>query len=174
MTGLHDHKVLDLLHMCAALSHVWLPCSPGLMTLQSIDPSTCLLLPLSERAHLLEARLLAILHLNNQARLNEDQIPDLQHIWVIHVDHGGSVAAPNAIVMNLSTRATRPLVSHLPKVVFAVEGQHTLYRQVLQPAGRESGVCLAIVVAVGKGSRARRAELAACRQRVGSDSLPDA
>mmetsp|Transcript_11487 Transcript_11487/g.29021 ORF Transcript_11487/g.29021 Transcript_11487/m.29021 type:complete len:365 (+) Transcript_11487:1812-2906(+) len=65
--------------------------------------------------------------------LNEDNIPDLQNIGVIHVHQVRSVAAADAIVVDLCAGAAGALVSHLPKVVLAVKGKHTPGRQVLEP-----------------------------------------
>ncbi len=66
--------------------------------------------------------------------LNEHKIPDLQYIGIIHVDQVSSISASNSVVVDLCTGSTRPLVSHLPKVVLCPERQNALCWQELKPA----------------------------------------
>ena len=66
--------------------------------------------------------------------LDEDQVPDLQHIGVVLVDKRSGVAAADAVVMDLRAWPARPLVAHLPEVVLAPERQHARLREHLQPA----------------------------------------
>mmetsp|Transcript_31648 Transcript_31648/g.89902 ORF Transcript_31648/g.89902 Transcript_31648/m.89902 type:complete len:412 (+) Transcript_31648:2519-3754(+) len=67
--------------------------------------------------------------------LNEDDVPDLQHVGVVHVDQARGVAAADAVVVNLRARAAWALVTHLPEVVLAVKRQNAGLREVLEPDG---------------------------------------
>mmetsp|Transcript_100547 Transcript_100547/g.259697 ORF Transcript_100547/g.259697 Transcript_100547/m.259697 type:complete len:349 (-) Transcript_100547:51-1097(-) len=65
--------------------------------------------------------------------LHEHVVPDLQHIRVIQVDEMGCIAATDTIVVDLSARAARASLAHLPEVVLHIEGQDPRVRQVLLP-----------------------------------------
>lgn len=61
------------------------------------------------------------LRVYGKSHLNENKIPDLQDVGVVHVHKVGSISAPNPVVVDLSTGPTRALVAHLPKVVLCAE-----------------------------------------------------
>mmetsp|Transcript_18016 Transcript_18016/g.57622 ORF Transcript_18016/g.57622 Transcript_18016/m.57622 type:complete len:812 (+) Transcript_18016:860-3295(+) len=65
--------------------------------------------------------------------LDEHQVPDLEHVRVVHVDQVRRVAPADAVVVDLRARPARARVAHLPEVVLPVERQHPLRRQELQP-----------------------------------------
>ena len=69
-----------------------------------------------------------------RAHLNEHQVPDLQHIGVVHVYQVSSIPPPNSVIVDLGAGSTWPLVSHLPEVVLCAKRQDALCWQVLQPA----------------------------------------
>lgn len=72
--------------------------------------------------------------------LNENQIPDLQNIGVIHVHQVGCISTPHPVVVDFSARPTRPLVAHLPEVILGTKGQNSFCWQELQPANTKSPV----------------------------------
>lgn len=49
--------------------------------------------------------------------LDKHQVPDLQHIGIIHVYQVRGVSPSNAVVVDLAARATGAGVSHLPEVI---------------------------------------------------------
>lgn len=49
--------------------------------------------------------------------LDEHQVPDLQHVRVIHVHQVGGVSPADAVVVDLAAGATGAGVSHLPEVI---------------------------------------------------------
>lgn len=65
--------------------------------------------------------------------LDEDEVPDLQHAWVVHVDEVRRVTPADAVKVDLRAGAAGALVAHLPKIILAAKGQHTLGREELQP-----------------------------------------
>jgi len=66
--------------------------------------------------------------------LDEDQVPDLDHVRVVRVHERGRVpAAADAVVVQLRARPAGPHVAHLPEVVGLAAGQHALRGQVPQP-----------------------------------------
>ena len=67
--------------------------------------------------------------------LDEHQVPDLQHIGVVHVHQLGHLAVPDPVVVDLRARAARSGVTHLPEVVLLVEGQHVAGGQEAEPDG---------------------------------------
>ena len=76
-----------------------------------------------------------------ESHLNEDKIPDLQDVGVIHVDQVGSIAAPDPVIVDLSAGPTGALITHLPEVVLCAKRQNALCWQELQPARQQSGQC---------------------------------
>ena len=46
--------------------------------------------------------------------LDEDEVPDLEHVGVVHVHERGRVAAADAVEVDLGARAARAGVAHLP------------------------------------------------------------
>ena len=57
--------------------------------------------------------------------LDEDEVPDLEHVGVILVDKVSDVATPsNAVVVKLSGGAARASVAHLPEVVLHASRNH--------------------------------------------------
>lgn len=67
--------------------------------------------------------------------LDEDQIPDLQDVGIVHVDQVRCVPASDAIVVDLAAGATGSCVPHLPEVVLHAAGQNA---SLLHPT-REAG-----------------------------------
>lgn len=49
--------------------------------------------------------------------LDKHQVPDLQHIGIIHVHQVRGVSPSNAVVVDLTARATGAGISHLPEVI---------------------------------------------------------
>lgn len=49
--------------------------------------------------------------------LDEHQVPDLQHVGVVHVYQVRGVPAPNAVVVDLAAGAAGARVPHFPEVV---------------------------------------------------------
>mmetsp|Transcript_91893 Transcript_91893/g.230998 ORF Transcript_91893/g.230998 Transcript_91893/m.230998 type:complete len:316 (-) Transcript_91893:265-1212(-) len=49
--------------------------------------------------------------------LHENQIPNLNNIWIIRVYQRGSIPATNAVVVKLSARTARAYSAHLPEVI---------------------------------------------------------
>lgn len=58
--------------------------------------------------------------------LYEHKIPDLQDVWMIHVNEMFSISTPNPVVVDLCAGATGASLTHLPEVVFHVKGHHTV------------------------------------------------
>lgn len=58
--------------------------------------------------------------------LDKHQIPDFQHIRVVHVDEVCSISASNAVVVDLTAGPTGTSISHLPEIVFHTTWQNTL------------------------------------------------
>lgn len=48
--------------------------------------------------------------------LHEHQIPDLHHIWTVHVDERCGIPIAHVIVVDLCARATWPCLAHLPEI----------------------------------------------------------
>ena len=65
--------------------------------------------------------------------LDEDDVPDLEAVGIVHVDEICGVAAADAIVVDLGARSARSDVAHLPEVIGAVEGENFGCREVLEP-----------------------------------------
>ena len=65
--------------------------------------------------------------------LDEDQVPDLNHVRVVGVHQGRSVASSDAVEVHLGAGTTWPCISHLPEVGFLVEGKNSLGREELEP-----------------------------------------
>mmetsp|Transcript_30269 Transcript_30269/g.72793 ORF Transcript_30269/g.72793 Transcript_30269/m.72793 type:complete len:231 (+) Transcript_30269:2460-3152(+) len=65
--------------------------------------------------------------------LDKHDVPDLEHVRVVHVHEVRGVAPPNAVVVQLRARAARASVAHLPEVVLHVPLQHPVLGQVLEP-----------------------------------------
>mmetsp|Transcript_15094 Transcript_15094/g.34697 ORF Transcript_15094/g.34697 Transcript_15094/m.34697 type:complete len:428 (+) Transcript_15094:1654-2937(+) len=65
--------------------------------------------------------------------LDEDHVPDLEHVGIVHVHEVGRVPAPDAIVVQLSARSAGASVSHLPEVVLHVALEHSLRWEILEP-----------------------------------------
>mmetsp|Transcript_27030 Transcript_27030/g.54413 ORF Transcript_27030/g.54413 Transcript_27030/m.54413 type:complete len:590 (+) Transcript_27030:977-2746(+) len=65
--------------------------------------------------------------------LDEDHVPDLEHVGIVHVDEVGGVAPPDAVVVELSAGPARPGLAHLPEVVLHVPLEHAVGRKILQP-----------------------------------------
>lgn len=65
--------------------------------------------------------------------LDEDDVPDLQHVGIVHVDEVRRVTAADAVVVDLRAGTARAHIAHLPEVVLAPKRQHALRRQQLQP-----------------------------------------
>lgn len=57
--------------------------------------------------------------------LDEDEIPDLQHVGIVHVHKMTGIAPTDPVVVDLGARSARTSVAHLPEVVFHSERQHT-------------------------------------------------
>ena len=55
--------------------------------------------------------------------LHENVVPDLKHVWIIHVDEVGSVAATDSVVVDLRARSTWSSLTHFPEVVGHVTWQ---------------------------------------------------
>lgn len=74
-----------------------------------------------------------------------------------HVDEGrGVAAAANAVVVNLCAGTAGTLIAHLPKVVLAAKGQHTLSGQEAQPDAAclfvcRQALCMRALVWEGEG-----------------------
>lgn len=68
--------------------------------------------------------------------LDEDQVPDLQHVGVVHVDQVGGVPAPDAVEVDLAAGSAGARVPHLPEVVLHAAGQDA---GLVQPATDSSG-----------------------------------
>jgi hypothetical protein len=65
--------------------------------------------------------------------LDEDVVPDLDHVRVALVHHRAGVAAADAVVVDLRARPARPRVAHFPEVVLHVPGQHVAVGEELEP-----------------------------------------
>ena len=78
------------------------------------------------REGLEDAALLAV-------ELDEDDVPDLEAVGIVHVDEVARVAAADAVVVDLGARTARADVSHLPEVVLAVKREHLVRGEVLEP-----------------------------------------
>lgn len=63
-------------------------------------------------------------HEDVPVELDEDQVPDLQDIGIVHVDQVRCVPASDAVEVHLAAGAARPRVSHLPEVVLHAAGQN--------------------------------------------------
>lgn len=50
--------------------------------------------------------------------LHEDNVPYLQQIRVIHVDQFWHLPPPNPVIVDLRAGPARPILTHLPKIVF--------------------------------------------------------
>lgn len=74
-------------------------------------------------------------HEDSPVELDEDQVPDLQDIGIVHVDQVRCVPTSDAVEMDLAAGAARPCVSHLPEVVLHAAGQNA---SLLHPS-REAG-----------------------------------
>ncbi|KAI7360092.1 Alanine--tRNA [Hortaea werneckii] len=59
--------------------------------------------------------------------LDEDVVPDLEHIRVILVDEICSIAIADAVVVNFRARTTGTLVAHFPEVVLHVTGEDVIF-----------------------------------------------
>mmetsp|Transcript_14965 Transcript_14965/g.41000 ORF Transcript_14965/g.41000 Transcript_14965/m.41000 type:complete len:731 (+) Transcript_14965:541-2733(+) len=86
--------------------------------------------------------------------LHEDIVPDLQDVWVVHVDQRCGISPADAVVVDLCAWAAGTGVAHLPEVVLHVEGQNLALRKELLPdipslvVGRDVGL-LRIAAVVG-------------------------
>ena len=68
--------------------------------------------------------------------LDEDVVPDLEHIGVARVHEVRGVAsAADPVVVDLGARTARARVAHLPEVVLHVAGNHVVLRQERLPEG---------------------------------------
>ena len=61
--------------------------------------------------------------------LDEHMIPNLEHIRVTRVHARRRIASADAIEMNLSARAARSRLAHLPEVVLHVAWNYMIFRQ---------------------------------------------
>mmetsp|Transcript_82711 Transcript_82711/g.230655 ORF Transcript_82711/g.230655 Transcript_82711/m.230655 type:complete len:399 (+) Transcript_82711:2010-3206(+) len=66
-------------------------------------------------------------------KLHEDVVPDLQHVWIVHVDQVSGITATDTVVVNLSAWPAWAGIPHLPEVVLHVEGQDSAFGEVLLP-----------------------------------------
>lgn len=57
--------------------------------------------------------------------LDEDEVPDLQHVGIVHVHKMAGIAPTDPVVVDLGARPARTCVTHLPEVVLHSERQHT-------------------------------------------------
>lgn len=88
--------------------------------------------------------------------LDENQVPDLQHIGVILIHEAGCISTTaNAVIVNFRAGTAGALVSHLPEVVLAAEREHPCFWQIAQPdqhhqgqSGARAQSCLSGVYAV--------------------------
>ncbi len=62
---------------------------------------------------------------NLPVKLDEHEVPDFKHIWVIHVDQVGGISAANAIIVDLAAGSTWTGVPHLPEIIFHAPWQNT-------------------------------------------------
>mmetsp|Transcript_6447 Transcript_6447/g.19110 ORF Transcript_6447/g.19110 Transcript_6447/m.19110 type:complete len:1096 (+) Transcript_6447:257-3544(+) len=67
--------------------------------------------------------------------LDENEVPDLEHVRVVHVDETRGVAPADAVVVDLGAGPAGARVAHLPKVVLHAEWQHAVLGHVLAPHG---------------------------------------
>eukprot|EP00967_Tisochrysis_lutea_P033788 scaffold40214_cov26-Tisochrysis_lutea.AAC.3 len=65
--------------------------------------------------------------------LDEDEVPYLEHVWVVHIDEVGGVTPADAVVVQFGARSTRANIAHLPEVVLARAGEDTALGQILEP-----------------------------------------
>mmetsp|Transcript_29027 Transcript_29027/g.40434 ORF Transcript_29027/g.40434 Transcript_29027/m.40434 type:complete len:200 (+) Transcript_29027:2036-2635(+) len=65
--------------------------------------------------------------------LDENQVPDLDDVRVVHVDELARVAAPNSVIMELRARAAGSDVTHLPEVVLRPEWKDAGSGEELKP-----------------------------------------
>ena len=65
--------------------------------------------------------------------LDENEVPDFDHIRVVGVDQGAAGQVVRAVVVQLRTRPARPGVTHGPEVVLFAAGVDLLVRQMLEP-----------------------------------------
>lgn len=49
--------------------------------------------------------------------LDENEVPDLQHIWIVHVHQVRGVPPTDAVIVDLTAGTTGTSVSHLPEVI---------------------------------------------------------
>ena len=70
--------------------------------------------------------------------LDENKIPDLQDVRVIHVHKAACVSPSDSVVMDFAAGATWSLVSHLPEIVFAAKRQNSFVGQKLTPGSHGS------------------------------------
>lgn len=67
--------------------------------------------------------------------LDEDQVPDLQHVGVVHVDQVGGVAASDAVEVDLAAGPAGARVAHLPEIILHAAGQDAA---LLHPEGQDA------------------------------------
>ena len=72
--------------------------------------------------------------------LYEDEVPDLHHIGVVHVDEVGGVPTADPVVVDLRAGTARPGVAHLPEVVLHVALQDTALRDPARGGGGREDV----------------------------------
>mmetsp|Transcript_15095 Transcript_15095/g.34703 ORF Transcript_15095/g.34703 Transcript_15095/m.34703 type:complete len:244 (+) Transcript_15095:2211-2942(+) len=65
--------------------------------------------------------------------LDEDKVPDFQHVGVVLVDQVSSISSSNSVKMKLRAWAAGASVSHLPEVVLHVALEHSLRWEILEP-----------------------------------------
>src|SRR5690606_32731161 len=65
--------------------------------------------------------------------LDEHIVPDLNDVWHILVHQISSIAAANAIVVDLGARSARAGLAHLPEVLLGSKRKHPICWQESQP-----------------------------------------
>ena len=71
-------------------------------------------------------------------KLHEDDVPDLNHLWVIFVNqlttgHLSALFSTTTVHMDLRTRTARTRITHLPEVIVLVTVQNMVCRQMFRP-----------------------------------------
>mmetsp|Transcript_34600 Transcript_34600/g.67744 ORF Transcript_34600/g.67744 Transcript_34600/m.67744 type:complete len:395 (-) Transcript_34600:164-1348(-) len=65
--------------------------------------------------------------------LDEDHVPDLKHVGVVHVDEACGVPSSDAIEVKLCAGPAGASVAHLPEVVLHVALEHSVRGEILKP-----------------------------------------
>mmetsp|Transcript_57753 Transcript_57753/g.137441 ORF Transcript_57753/g.137441 Transcript_57753/m.137441 type:complete len:290 (+) Transcript_57753:2218-3087(+) len=94
--------------------------------------------------------------------LDEHDVPDLEHVGVVHVHQVRRVAPADAVIVQLAARAARARVAHLPEVVLHVPLDHPVCREERQPqvarllVGRHHAAEVLVALTVGRVEAVRR------------------